>query len=95
MVVGEALDPLEVLLAVRRTEADVVVTTLPSSREPGISSHLLAEYPQLVVVALDPEGHRAILYRQVLVKETLDNADNKNLFSKLRKLISLASDENR
>ena len=83
-VVGEALDPLEVLYAVRQTEADVVVTTLPESGEAGISSHLLAEYPQLLVLALAPDGNGAVLYRQVLVKEVLPSTANDALLSVVR-----------
>src|ERR1700756_5385427 len=50
-VVGEVFDPVELLLMVGRTQADVVVIALPSSdEEPGIFSHLLAEYPQLLIL---------------------------------------------
>ena len=83
-VVGEALDPLDVLYAVRKTEADVVVTTLPKSGEPGISSHLLAEYPDLLVLALAPDGSDATLYRQVLVRESLRREALDGLLSTVR-----------
>ena len=86
-VVGEALDPLEILYAVRKTEAEVVVTTLPESGEPGISSHLLAEYPELVVVALAPDGNQAMLYRQVLLEERLDGTADEVLLSTLRQAV--------
>ncbi len=83
-VVGEALDPLEILYAVRKTEADVVVTTLPATGEPAITSHLLAEYPDVLVLALAPDGGRAVLYRQVLLKEKLQSTNNSVLLSTLR-----------
>ena len=83
-VVGEALDPLEILYAVRKTEADVVVTTLPAVGEPGISSHLLAEYPDVLVLALAPDGGRAMLYRQVLLEEKLQSTNDNVLLSTLR-----------
>ena len=87
-VVGEALDPLEVLYAVRKTEADVVVTTLPESGEAGISSHLLAEYPELLVLALAPDGSDAMLYRQVLVKESVHGEAFDGLLSVVRQASS-------
>lgn len=83
-VVGEALDPLEVLYSVRKTEADMVVTTLPESGEPGSSSHLLAEYPQLLVLALAPDGSDAMLYRQVVVKERVRGEAYDALLSRVR-----------
>jgi len=91
-VVGEALDPLEVLYAVRKTEADVVVTTLPKSGEPGISSHLLAEYPQLLVLALAPDGSDATLYRQVLVKESVRGEAQDALLAMVRQAARQAAD---
>lgn len=89
-VVGETLDPLEVLLEVRRTEADVVITSLPASGEPSISSHLLAEFPQLVVIGLAPEGERAVLYRQVMVKQPIDNCGDSDLLTQLRQAMAKA-----
>lgn len=91
-VVGEALDPLEVLLAVRRTEADVVVTSLPDSGQPGISSHLLAEYPHLVVLALAPAGDRAMLYRQVVVEQAIDSTADNDLLATIRQVTSKATE---
>ena len=41
-VVGTVLDPIELLVAVEDTQADVVIVTLPDTGEmPGICSHLL------------------------------------------------------
>lgn len=91
-VVGEALDPLEVLYSVRKTEADIVVTTLPRSGEPGISSHLLAEFPELLVLALAPAGDRATLYRQVVVTEKLGSTADDVLLSTLRRAAAVPSD---
>jgi DNA-binding NarL/FixJ family response regulator len=54
-VVGTVLDPVNLLVAVGDTQADVVVMALPDSGEmPGICSHLLHEYPQLLILALSP-----------------------------------------
>ena len=92
-VVGEAVDPLEVLYLARKTEADVVITTLPDSGEPGISSHLLAESPDLVVVALAPDGNQAMLYRQILLKEELGGPAGETFVDTLRQAASRSRDE--
>ena len=65
-------DPVELLAAVDRIEADVVIVTLPESGEdPGISTHLLAEFPGLLVIAVSAVGERAVVYRQVITREEL------------------------
>ncbi len=63
-VVGVAKDPVDTLLKVGETQADLVVIDLPPSREdPGLCSHLLAEYPQLKVMAVSNSGDIGVLYR--------------------------------
>ena len=85
-VMGEVLDPVELLLAVDETQADVVVVDLPESgEEPGICSHLLAEYPQLLVLALSPGRDRAILYRQSIIKEELSKLSDDEILEAIRK----------
>ena len=85
-VMGEVLDPVELLLAVDETQADVVVVDLPESgEEPGICSHLLAEYPQLLVLALSPGRDRAILYRQSIIKEELSKLSEDEILEAIRK----------
>jgi len=63
-VVGEERDLVQMLVAVAETNADVVVLAAPESgEEPAIVSHLLMEYPFLMVVALDPRRRRGCSYR--------------------------------
>jgi len=84
-VVGEMLDPVELLLAVGETHADVVVVGLPDSDdEPGICSHLLAEYPHLLILALSPERDRAFLYRLGICKEQLSKASDEEILAAIR-----------
>lgn len=91
-VVGEAVDPLEVLYLARKTQADVVVTTLPETGEPGISSHLLAELPDLIVLALAPDGNQAMLYRQILLKEELGGPAGETFVDTLRQAAAKSRD---
>lgn len=78
-------DPLELLAAVERIEADVVVITLPDSRtDPGLCSHLLAEYPDLLVIALSAAGEDGYVYQQVITKEELEPLNEKSLLAVIR-----------
>ena len=73
-------DPVEILSAVDRTSADVVIVTLPESGEaPGITSHLLAQYPQLLVVALSAVEQHAAIFRQLIVREELSSFEEDQL----------------
>lgn len=77
-------DPVELLPAVDRYEADVVVISLDESGDPGICSHLLAEYPSLLIIALSPSQERAILYRQVITREELHPLSAASLLTVIR-----------
>ena len=84
-VVAEELDPVQLLLTVRQTEADVVVLTLPKSGEdPGLCSHLLSEYPNLVVLALSGVQDDASLYRLEIVRQRLASTADGPLLAALR-----------
>ncbi len=63
-VVGEVVDPIELLHTGRATSVDaVIVTPLESNGEPKLCRHLLAEYPLLKVVTLSARGEAAYLYQ--------------------------------
>jgi len=84
-VVGTVLDPIELLSAVEDTQADVVVVTLPDSGEmPGICSHLLYEYPQLLILVLSLAQTRACLYRQVITVEQLSDTSDEGILIAVR-----------
>jgi DNA-binding NarL/FixJ family response regulator len=85
-VVGTVLDPIELLVAVEDTRADVVVVTLPDSREmPEICSHLLYEYPQLLILALSLTRTRACVYRQAITVEPLPDTSDGEILIAVRK----------
>ena len=84
-VVGTVLDPVELLVAVGDTQADVVVVTLPDSGEmPGICSHLLHEYPQLLILALSSSRTRACVYCQSITVESLADISDEGILTAVR-----------
>ena len=79
-------DPIELLAAVDRIEPDVVFVTMPESGgEPGICSHLLAEYPELLVIALSPVEQRGLVFRRVIIREELEPVAEDSLLEVIRR----------
>jgi DNA-binding NarL/FixJ family response regulator len=86
-VVGTVLDPIELLVGVGDTQADVVVVTLPESGDmPGICSHLLHEYPQLLILALSSARTRACVYRQAITVEPLADISDEGILTAVRRV---------
>jgi len=83
-VVGEALDPLGVLLAAKETEADVVVIGLQDSEEPGLVSHLLAECPHVTVLGLASQGDTAFIAQMCPWRKEIADPSEVNILSALR-----------
>jgi chemotaxis response regulator CheB len=68
-VVGETTDLVDTLLMVGTAQAEVVVIDLPETGEdPGITSHLLEEYPKVKVVAVSHNGSRAVIYQKGIIR---------------------------
>lgn len=85
-VVGEFLDPVDLLLKVRELDANIVLLNLPDSDEdPGICSHLLEEYPSLWIIAVSPARDVAYLYRKVEAKETIPGASESEIIAAIRR----------
>ncbi len=75
IVVSEVLDPLDLLLAVKATSADVVIVTpLPANGEPHICVLLLTKYPLLIIVTQSAKGEAAYLYRSGQSKKRVESS---------------------
>ena len=84
-VVGEVADLFDLLFTVKITKADVVIISLPNADEdPGIISHLLAEYPNLLIVAISPTCNLACTYRQATSKEKFFNISSEKILTMIR-----------
>ena len=85
VIVGESIGPVETLMAVSKTEAQVVILELPAANtDPGICSHLLAEFPHLLILSLSANSEQGIIYRQRICKETLDNISDNQILHAIR-----------
>jgi hypothetical protein len=86
VIVGVETDPVEILLATAETEAQVVVLDLlEGNADPGICSHLLTEFPQLLILALSSNRDTGILYRQRIVKKRLNAPSDGEILSAIRR----------
>jgi hypothetical protein len=65
MLVGDVIDPIRLLFAIRETPVDVVIVTpLKPNGEPKICRYLLAENPELRVLILSANGEFVYLYQR-------------------------------
>lgn len=84
-VVGQAIEPLDVLMAVQKFQADVVLLTFPQFPElPGVCSHLFGEFPELVVLGVSPDGQYACTCRQEIRVKPLGAAGLEEVLAEIR-----------
>ncbi len=84
-VVGEVIDPIELLNAVRAMPVDVVIITpLKVDEQPRICSHLLDVFPLLKIIILSVDGRAGFLYQANLPKLQIDDPSEDSILDALR-----------
>jgi len=84
-VVSEVLDPIELVLAVKATNAEVIIVTpLPANGEPQICTQLLAMYPHLKIVTQSAKGEAAYLYQSGADKTRIDEPSEQSMLGAIR-----------
>ena len=84
-LVGEVDDPVDLLLAVEETQADVVLHSFPESGDlPAICTHLFAEHPDLRIIGLSPDGELAYACQQKITVRPLAHAGIEDLLCEIR-----------
>ena len=74
-IVGNVVHPIDALLELGSAQPEVVVIDLPTSGEdPGLCSHLLAECPEVKVVAVSSGGETSIVYETGVTRRYLSDA---------------------
>ncbi len=87
-VMGEVLDPIELLLAVKTTAAEVVIVTpLDSEQEPRLCRRLLADYPDLKIVTLSRTGEAATLYESGSRQQRIIEPSEQSILGAIRGVI--------
>ena len=88
IMVGEVIDPIRLLYTIRETSVDVVILTpIKANGQPKICSHLLAEHPSLIIVALSAEGEAAYLYKLDVPRLRIDNPSGQSILVAIREAL--------
>jgi hypothetical protein len=88
IMVGDVIDPIKLLFAIKETPVDVVIVTpLKANGEPKICSHLLLEYPSLKIFTLPANGEAAYLYQSGAPKMRIDDPSGQELLSVIREAL--------
>jgi DNA-binding NarL/FixJ family response regulator len=91
-VVGDAVDPVDVLIATGQTQADVVLLTWPPSGEmPATCTRLLGAYPDLLVIGIRADGRGHYTVHQANVTETQCPMSLANVLAAVRTAVPKAS----
>jgi chemotaxis response regulator CheB len=89
LVVGEAIDPIDLLLTVNETDADVVIMGHPQADHmPGICTHLLVEFPTLLILVISTIDHRAFLYERKITQKEVSYTFPEDLIAKVNEAYS-------
>lgn len=88
-VIGEAFDPIDLLVTVNETEADVVIMGHPEAEKmPGICTHLLTEFPILLILIISTIDQRAFLYERKIRQEEVSYTIPEDLIARVHEAYS-------
>jgi DNA-binding NarL/FixJ family response regulator len=84
-VIGEVIDPIELLNAAGAMPVDVVIITpLKVDEQPRLCSHLLNEFPRLKILILSVDGRAGFLYQSNEPKLQIDDPSEDSILNALR-----------
>jgi DNA-binding NarL/FixJ family response regulator len=86
-VVGEVIDPIELIFALRETSADVVIITPHKANgDPRICGQLLKEHPLLRILILTGESETAYIYQAGLYRKCIEKPSERSILSAIRNM---------
>ena len=86
VLVGHVTDPVDLLVEVRRTRANVVIHSWPNSGQmPGICSHLLDQFPELLVIAIPSDSNHIVTCRKTIVISEFPDSGMEEVLFELRR----------
>ncbi len=86
-IVGEVLDLSAVVRTAQETAADVIIVALEDAVALGLGSHLLAECPEVTILALASQGNAAFIEQLCLGRMEIAEPSEANVLSALRHAI--------
>lgn len=89
-LLGEVIDPIQLIVATSEREVDVVIVTpLRAKSEPIICRRLLEEHPNLKVVVLMAKGDAAYLYQSGADKKLIEDPGAESILEVIRDSVNL------
>ena len=87
-VVGEVIDPIELLRVSGETPVDaVIITPLKADGEPKICHQLIKEHPRLKIVTLSAKGEAAYLYQSGVPRLCIDEPSGQSILGAIREAL--------
>ena len=84
-VVAEVSSPVEVLQRTELDQADAVILESQDETEmPGVLTHLFAEFPRILAIAIVRSRNRTIVYRQDIREQVYEGLAIQDLLAELR-----------
>ena len=84
-VVGEVVDPIELIFALRETSVDVVIITpIKANGNPRICSQLLKEHPQLIILTLTEENEAVYIFQSGKGRECIEKPSEQSILGAIR-----------
>lgn len=84
-VVGEVIDPIELIFTLRKTQVDVVIITpLKMNGDPRICGQLLKEHPQLTILILTKESEAAYIFQSGLQRRRIERPSQRLILDTIR-----------
>jgi hypothetical protein len=84
-VVAEVADPIDLLLGVKKWGAELVMQEWPAEEIPGICSHLVIEYPDLLVIGVPRDSQDAFLCRLTVTKTRFPKCKLHEVLARIRR----------
>jgi AmiR/NasT family two-component response regulator len=84
-VVGEVVDPIELIFALRKTSVDVVIISpLKANGEPRICLQLLKEHPKLRILILTGESEAVYIYESGSDRKRIERPSEQSILGAIR-----------
>ena len=85
VLIGDILDPQELLHALREIAVDaIIITPLKVNEESQICNQLLNEFPIMKIITLSAKGEAAYLYQTKRKRIRIDEPSEQSILSVLR-----------
>ncbi|MFC1502447.1 hypothetical protein ACFL6A_03445 [bacterium] len=84
-VVGEVVDPIELIFALRKTSVDVVIISpLKANGEPRICLQLRKEHPKLRILILTGESEAVYIYQSGSNRKCIERPSEQSILGAIR-----------